>query len=223
MDSVKLIENFYSFQGEGPDSGKSMLILRFKQCDRVENKNPCLWCDTLVKMRIQNEASYDILDIQKGIRERNCGILLTGGEPTFGENLHQTICLLNKLIYPIANVETNGFNLVELIRAVTDVSKNIKFVYSPKIFNTDDLNEAHKVLDLIQYDKRVYLKVVCDNTFLVENEFLSEISIDNSRVFLMPEGKTKEDIIKNAPHTFDLCEKYKFNFSSREHIIYDFV
>ena len=43
---INLIENFVSWQGEGPDSGQAMIILRFKNC----NLN-CPWCDTKVKMR----------------------------------------------------------------------------------------------------------------------------------------------------------------------------
>ena len=54
MDTeVRLIENFCSFQGEGPDVGRTMVILRFKTC----NLN-CPWCDTKVKMRASNEATY---------------------------------------------------------------------------------------------------------------------------------------------------------------------
>jgi len=54
---VKLIENFVSWQGEGPDSGKTMIILRFKTCDRN-----CSWCDTTVKMRITAEAPHKLSD-----------------------------------------------------------------------------------------------------------------------------------------------------------------
>ena len=36
MSKIKLIENFLSWQGEGPDSGRQMVILRFKRCSRIE-------------------------------------------------------------------------------------------------------------------------------------------------------------------------------------------
>ena len=64
-EQVRLIENFVSWQGEGPDSGTTMIILRFKTCDRK-----CSWCDTSVKMRISSEAPYNLSDIQKTIYER---------------------------------------------------------------------------------------------------------------------------------------------------------
>ena len=56
MSKIKLIENFLSFQGEGPDSGRIMMILRFKRCNRVEAGTPCYYCDTRVKMRISMQA-----------------------------------------------------------------------------------------------------------------------------------------------------------------------
>jgi hypothetical protein len=43
------------------------------------------------------------------------------------------------------------------------------------------------------------------------------------RIWLMPEGTTRSELIKKAEKVFDVCEKYGFSFSSRDHIIYGFV
>jgi len=43
-EKVKLIEVFTSFQGEGPDTGRSMLILRFKRCNRTSEGKSCPFC-----------------------------------------------------------------------------------------------------------------------------------------------------------------------------------
>ena len=59
-----------------------------------------------------------------------------------------------------------------------------------------------------------------NNRFL---DFLTEIKFNNNRIFLMPEGKTREELINNSPKVFDVAEKYKTNFSSRDHIIYGFI
>ena len=47
--------------------------------------------------------------------------------------------------------------------------------------------------------------------------------IHNQRVWLMPMGTNRADLIKNAGPVFDVCEKYNLNFSSRSHIIFGFV
>jgi len=215
---VKLIEFFRSFQGEGVDRGRSMIILRFKYC----NKN-CSFCDTNVKMRISQEGIYNLSDIQKTIDKHKCGILVTGGEPTIPKHFDECLLLLNELNYPIANVETNGYDLLNLIPRVKK-PKMINYSYSPKIFNEADLeNEMNITKKLIRYPN-VYVKVVYENRedVLYYLDWLSKLNI-NQRVYLMIEGITRVDLIKNSGAVFDACEKYNFNFSSRDHIIYGFI
>ena len=221
--TVKLIENFSSYQGEGPDCGRAMIILRFKTC----NLN-CPWCDTSVKMRISAESPHRLSDIQKTIDRTRSGILVTGGEPTVPKHIDEAAILLNDLVYPIANVETNGFQLQKLIKK-TSSSKNIHFIYSPKFFDENDLNEAmKKTVGLLQVQS-VYIKIVYHGDELTDKycQWLSQ-NIGYSpwwtnRVWLMPEGVTRADLIRNSSMVFDACEKYRFNFSTRSHIIYGFI
>jgi len=220
---VRLIENFVSWQGEGPDSGKTMIILRFKTCNRN-----CAWCDTSVKMRISAEAPYKLSEIQQSINDRAAGILVTGGEPTVKKHFDECAMLLNELNYPIANVETNGYALYELIGEV-DPHKPVKFIYSPKIFNMQDRHDAKETLNKIAGHQNVYVKVVYepDNEYSMQFlEYLKNEMADlilNQRIWIMPKGTNRADLIKNSEQVFDACEKYNFNFSSRDHIIFGFV
>lgn len=222
---INLIENFVSWQGEGPDSGQAMIILRFKNC----NLN-CPWCDTKVKMRISAEAPYSLDEIQETIIRTRSGLLITGGEPTLDKYLDDTVSLINDLDYPIANVESNGHQLLELIKR-SDPTKNVHFMYSPKIFSDDDLETARNrtALLLNAYPDQAYVKVVYeDRPEIVQYcEWLSTyLGNDVSRfdkIWLMPEGTNRADLISNAGRVFDVCEKYRFNFSSRSHIIFGFV
>lgn len=220
--SVKLIENFVSWQGEGPDSGQAMIILRFKSCNLR-----CPWCDTAVKMRISAEAPHSLSDIQKTVYERNAGLLITGGEPTVDRHFKEALMLLNELDYPIANVESNGYNLIQLYKQ-THPSKKVRFIYSPKIFKGSDVDTAKEITSEIMMYPNIFIKAVYEptNGRLIEYlEWLSEkVGIEHARrVWLMPEGVTRSDLIRNAEGVFDACEKYKFNFSSRSHIIFGFV
>lgn len=226
--SVKLIENFVSWQGEGPDSGRRMIILRFKTCNKK-----CPWCDTSVKMRITAEAPHLLSDIQKSIYENQAGIMVTGGEPTVAKHFNECLMLLNDLVYPIANVESNGFKLEELISSV-DPLKPVRFIYSPKIFNDQDYEEA---LDFTQRvamnNPKVSIKLVYDGNKIMDDfmERLDQIFnfssasqfLNSEKVWVMPEGTTGTNLIMNSSKVFDVCEKYNFNFSSRNHIIYGFV
>lgn len=218
---VNLIENFVSWQGEGPDSGQAMIILRFKTCNLK-----CSWCDTSVKMRISAEAPYSLNEIQKTIYERRAGILVTGGEPTVPKHIDEAVMLLNELDYPIANVESNGYMLEELIKRTND-SHNVHFIYSPKIFTREDFHPVlTKTESLLEYPQ-VIIKVVYEENDLVK-EYLEWLTMmitveESHRVWLMPEGVTRADLIRNSEKVFDACEKYNFNFSSRSHLIFGFV
>ena len=219
---VRLIENFVSWQGEGPDSGRAMIILRFKTCNLK-----CPWCDTSVKMRISAEAPYALADIQKTIYESKAGLLITGGEPTVPKHFDEAAMLLNELDFPVANVESNGYRLEELIKIVNPNGR-IKFMYSPKIFNQKDLETAIELTEKFIPITNVYFKLVYEDNPLIF-EYMNYLR-DNCeslswqhRVWVMPEGVTRSDLIRNAEKVFDVCEKYKFNFSSRSHIIFGFV
>jgi organic radical activating enzyme len=218
MESVRLIENFVTWQGEGPDSGRRMVLLRFKTCNLH-----CPWCDTAVKMRVSAEATYPLIDIQNQINENKCGLMVTGGEPTVNKHFDETVALLNELDYSIANVETNGFRLLDLIQAV-DSRKDVKYILSPKIF---EMKDAYFYLELTEKLKdfdSVYIKLVHQNENW-PNFYLEKIEefFPFSRVWLMPEGVTKKELIKNSEIVFDACEKFNCNFSSRNHIIYGFI
>jgi len=226
-NSVKLIENFVSWQGEGPDSGKRMLILRFKTCNKK-----CPWCDTSVKMRISAEAPYLLKDIQDSIYENQAGIMITGGEPTVDRHFDECISLLNDLNYPLANVESNGFKLAELIRNVRP-EKLVNYMFSPKIFTEADyelaVSQAHDFLR----NPNVFYKLVYDGSVLM-NDFILELDnmfkvqsfspfLNSQKVWVMPEGTSGSNLIINSSKVFDVCEQYNFNFSSRNHIIYGFI
>lgn len=218
MESVNLIECINTWQGEGADTGQRMLLCRFKYCDRH-----CSWCDTLVKMRAEQELEMPLNKLQDILDKEKTGLMITGGEPTFSNQLKQTITMLNLLDYPIANVETNGLGILELIKEVNP-DKNVHYSYSPKIFNDNDWDDAHDLSESLSDNSKVFIKlVVSDDEYTIN--FLDHVVkvFPSNRIYLMPLGKDKETMFSNAQQVFDLAEKYKTNVSSRMHLVYDFV
>lgn len=231
MSDVMLIECFNTFQGEGPDSGKSMLLTRFKYCDRN-----CFFCDTKVKMRISKEGIYPLNALQTQIDEHRLGLLITGGEPTFHKHYHDTIKLLTNLNYSIANVETNGCQLERLLNH-KDWDKSIKFIYSPKVLDESSLYEQKNITEKILDRPNVYIKIPFHkNEFMLSYcQWLSEEMVlsdaasgcrsgeyDN-KVWLMPLGVTDGEQKFSSADVMDACELYKFNFSGRLHVMYNFI
>ena len=221
MKEVRLIESISTFQGEGPDVGKPMLLLRFKRCN---TNPPCPWCDTQVKMRVFEEAPHSLRSIQSTVEEKKLGMLITGGEPTFGLNLNQAISLINEVTAPVYNVETNGYDLVSLIKGVRK-QKPIKYILSPKIFTQVDLDFYIDLTTKIAPNQKVYIKLVCEDREFIHKylDFLQEIKFNNFRVYLMAQGKTKDESLGNSAIIFDLAEQYGFCVSDRMHIIYNFT
>lgn len=223
-DVLNLIECGITWQGEGPDSGKRMLLLRFKMCNRK-----CSYCDTQVKMRSAHEFSVPLNEIQKEIDSECVGIMITGGEPLYNLNFTNTMKVIEKIDCPNFNIETNGLMLLEALEKLNTIQKNkpdnlVKIILSPKLFSNKDLEFYTDLIDKINNDSRVYIKLVYEETEF-NNEFLSYASnkFYRQRIYLMPEGKTREELLQNSPAVFDMAERCKVNFSSRDHIIYNFI
>jgi organic radical activating enzyme len=215
---MKLIESITTWQGEGPCTGKLMLLLRFKNCNKK-----CKWCDTMVKMRILREMEMTIEEIQDIVKEKNCGIMITGGEPTLKPYINDVARIINEVECESYNVETNGYDLLGLIERVK-TDKNVYYIYSPKIFSDEDLVEETERTRNIAFLKHVYIKVVFEENENIYRylQFLNSMNL-NHRVYLMPEGVDRVQLLRNSPKVFDVAEKFNFNFSSRLHLMHDFV
>jgi organic radical activating enzyme len=216
---INLIECINTWQGEGADVGQRMLLCRFKFCNKK-----CPWCDTTVKMRALQEAGFTIKKLQEIIDTEKTGLMITGGEPTFSNQLVQTIMMLNHLNYPVANVETNGLGLIELIKDV-DPSKNVRYSYSPKLFNAADVQEARDLAITLKDNENIFIKLVVHEKDQFSIDFLKSVknNFPSHRIFLMPLGANKDEMFKNSPHMFNVAEEFQTNISTRMHLVYDFV
>lgn len=218
---LSLIECFQTYQGEGPDTGKRVLLTRFKYCNLK-----CSFCDTAVKMRIGVEGFYKLAYVQNMLDRYHCGLLITGGEPTFGNQFFETLDMLYKLKFSFANVETNGYNLARLLKS-GEWSKygDIKFIFSPKIFCEKTLYRANQITKDVYSHPNVYIKIVYQKNDYISQycEKLSVLPGSEDKVWLMPLGETYEKQHANSADVLDACEEYKFNFSSRVHIMYNFL
>ena len=225
---IKLVELANTWQGEGPDTGRQMMIARFKYC----NKH-CKMCDTWIKMKTTSEGSYSINDINQDLKKTG-GLMITGGEPTFYtsdgriNNIDQTIALLDNCDYQIANIETNGFDLDKLFCGLqkTDRAAKVKVIFSPKVFSEQEYNlEIEKVKKHINKKSYLYLKIVADGNSWSE-KFIREVSTltDNKgKIYLMPLGTTSDEIMKNWQYCIDMADELNLNLSSRMHIMNQFT
>ncbi len=99
--AYRIVEIFESLQGEGYNTGMSVVFIRLGKCNLA-----CAWCDTdYLTFTMMNLA--DILGRLKSYTARN--IIITGGEPTIQPHLAVLLDALKSAGYRLY-LETNGLN-----------------------------------------------------------------------------------------------------------------
>ena len=94
-----LVEIFESLQGEGRNTGRPCVFIRFAGCNLA-----CPWCDTDVAKRFSLPRE-GILDELRQYKSKS--VILTGGEPTIQAGMPELVAALKDRGYWIG-VETNG-------------------------------------------------------------------------------------------------------------------
>jgi 7-carboxy-7-deazaguanine synthase len=99
---MKILEIFYSIQGEGRKQGKPAVFIRFAGC----NLN-CHWCDT--PKAHDKGGQWNTDQVLEKIREFPCrDICITGGEPLLqSDELEGLLKKVQPLGYSV-EIETNG-------------------------------------------------------------------------------------------------------------------
>ena len=126
----ELVEIFESLQGEGRNTGRPCVFVRFAGCNLK-----CPWCDTDVRKRF--EVSLDELLAELG-QYKAKSVILTGGEPTIQRDMPELVAALKQAGYWIG-VETNGTVAADWLGFVDYVA------CSPKRGATLGLAEADEV------------------------------------------------------------------------------
>ena len=139
-----LVEIFESLQGEGRNTGRPCVFIRFAGCNLK-----CPWCDTDVARRFS--LSLDELVAEaKGFRARS--VVLTGGEPTTVDGMPELVAALKREGFWIA-VETNGTNDVPWLSFVDYVacSPKAEFPDSLRLASADEVRVVASSEDVVEF------------------------------------------------------------------------
>ncbi len=100
MKKLKVVEVFYSIQGEGANFGMPAVFIRLSHCNKT-----CSYCDT--NWNIGEDMSVE--ELYSEVKRHHCSnIIWTGGEPTL--QLTEDVLIHFKEFYNC--IETNGTNPV---------------------------------------------------------------------------------------------------------------
>lgn len=209
-----------TIQGEGPSQGKQVMFLRLAYCNLK-----CSWCDTKYtwdwkqfnKEKEIHEFDNDVL--LNSLRHKCKAVVISGGEPFIQQrellNLVGGLCKLNYWI----EVETNGTIVPE--RVFLELISQVNC--SPKLSNSGDSRDRRikpEALTALAMSEKVFFKFVIGSEKDIEEvwEYVNTYWISTNRVYLMPLGKTKDELLLTTSMVRKLADKHGFIFSSRLHV-----
>lgn len=203
---MRVCEIFRAAQGEGPEVGVPTTFVRLGGCNLK-----CSFCDSQYHNDYKEMSINELENILFNELD-STHITFTGGEPILQQpELSQ---LFDKLISEkyrfrsiTTSLETNGTLITTL------PFDNI--VISPKKQAINDL-----VLKYYAELPNTSFKFVYENKKdLWWEDVIKRCNIQRSRVYIMPEGKTREEQIKKMPEVIEYCIQNKFKFSARIHVL----
>jgi 6-pyruvoyltetrahydropterin 2'-reductase len=245
--SIYLAEKpFITIQGEGPNAGKNTLFVRFFGCN-LANSCGVDWCDSTHSFYTDKELKRDqetglatqypfkedrltfpnvdkfcetIFEIDGLARFNN--VVFTGGEPMLWQMSIARILQYLKNTYTrdiTVEIETNGTVPVE--PELSDWFRMVHFNISPKLHVVKKFPLVEQ-LNSGEFDHNGWIvKFVHEGEESEDNItlFLKKQKIDDHKVYIMPEGITRDIQMKKMQKIAEWCITNGYNFSPRLHVL----
>jgi 7-carboxy-7-deazaguanine synthase len=234
-DQPGVPEIFDTIQGEGRNLGKPVVFARLSDCNLT-----CSWCDTpqtwaFTEARAAEHDQDRVYDkaveqtyIEVGEAVRNIDgypmkrLVITGGEPMMQQKgiaeLIRGLRAENEDYW--VEIETNG--TIPPTREVLELAD--QFNVSAKLANSGNSEKKRrksKALEAFAGTEKADFKfVVFGEDDLPEIlDLVEEYEIPHDRVYLMPEGRTEEEVKRHQVELVELAKKENFNVTTRLHVL----
>ena len=236
---MKVSEQFYSVQGEGPTQGTPAYFIRLKGCNlmcggsngALVNLGKATWhCDTEDVWRngqdfTNQEVFQEIKETGKlkDILEGSSHLIWTGGEPTLPRHREDILKFLGDLDEQFGSnrayneVETNG-TLVLPYEFMTHIQQ---FNVSPKLSNSG-IPKAKRIIPeaihRIKEHDNYSFKFVVDSPSdadEIERDFVRPCGVRKDKILIMPAGSTRTVFEKNLFPCSKICMNQGYKLSQR--------
>jgi len=224
-------EVFYTLQGEGPSCGRPAIFVRLSNCNLS-----CVWCDTpytwnfekvkadhpekFVKAAQQTEMTLrEVSETINSFRPHSIDpiLVLTGGEPMLQQISIVDLIFGHNLNVDAIEIETNGTIVPD-----TQLFSRCQFNVSLKLSNAGMLPEKRIRPAAIQ----AYVQANSIFKFVVDSQqdldeiqrIIDRFDIDNSRVWLMPQGRTVDELNSKLEWLAAICIENGYNLTNRLHV-----
>ena len=199
----------FVFQGEGRYTGQKMLLLRVQGCSLN-----CSFCDSKYTWKMPEKDQWIAVDELINDMEVD-QIMITGGQPSlYPEQIADFVSTYDDVIR--FHIEDDGsYNWTDHF----DKYYNVYFAFSPKRDEKGLLQFA-----TFNYSLDCDIKIVVkDASEVLEIAVWAEyFGISRKRIYIMPEGQTRKQILWTASFIAEKALELGFNFTLRNHImLYD--
>lgn len=231
-------EVFYSIQGEGKSMGTPSVFVRTSLCNLH-----CIWCDTDYTWNWIGTRFQHLNDQQPGYRKFDkkdwiaaCSIpevaalvtahpclnvILTGGEPMLQQPALTALMQYLRQANPAYRfeVETNG-----TLAPTPELEAQIdQYNVSPKLENSNNprkLREKPAVYRTFAQNPKAHFKfVIAEKNDLAEVlELIQRYEIPSEKVWLMPEGSTRQILARRQMWLVEVCKTHGFRYTDRLHV-----
>ena len=173
----ELVEIFESLQGEGRNSGRPCVFVRFAGCNLA-----CPWCDT-------DRARHFSLSLDELVKEiaafKPKSVILTGGEPTRVAAMPELIAALKERGYWIA-VETNGTAEPEWLAFVDYVACSPKLEYpeSLKLTRANEVRVVASAPEVVAFCRDLPSRIAATDYYLSPCERGGEMDFATAKAVL---------------------------------------
>ena len=219
---MRIAEIFYSIQGEGELTGVPSVFVRISGCNLR-----CAWCDTPYASWEPEGRERSIEEIlREVVRHSAQFVVITGGEPMIARELPILARRLKEAGIHIT-IETAG------TVAPQGIACDLASI-SPKLSNSTPAPgaiapswiERHDKLRLQPTILREWLEYYqCQLKFVVSSagqiqeieQFLErvELTIPPSQIYLMPEGRTLEELREKSAFLVEACKSKGYRYCHR--------
>lgn len=175
---MRVLEIFYSIDGEGKRAGELTAFVRLAGCNLK-----CKWCDTDYSQDCTAGQEMSINDIMLALNKIGCkNITITGGEPLIHKDISTLLYNLSFYGYNV-NVETNGSVSIE--EYLKPDYENVWFTMDYKT-DSSGMNAKMKDKHYLRLRKQDVLKIVVGS----EKDLQQALNVikenENALVYLSP-------------------------------------
>jgi 7-carboxy-7-deazaguanine synthase len=238
---LRVLELYTAVQSEGSRAGYPTIVVRTTGCTHRCYFGEGGWCDSWYTSIHPEKGKYtfqsiiDMYNSHPHIKE----MMLTGGSPTMHKKLVNELTHFANERDIFITIETEGShflptdypidllsispkfsNSIPTIGAVTPTGK-IADERMIKQHNKFRVNKA-AIKQSIEYHNDYHIKPVLDKDLTILNEiedFIDELEVPNEKIWAMPAGDTREELVKSYPIVMNFVRDKGWRFTGRSHIM----